>query len=129
MCPKGPFGFPRMTSIGPMVEDSIRDKDPAELYQEMTLRPHSYRNYSPEEFHYLMDQEFDPVKVRELFSSIEGSRKGGRLENAVEKTYKFFGPLDEDERQFWSDRNPGMMEWLNVWARAQDLRQFREYER
>lgn len=111
--PEGPFGFPRLTSVGPFVEDDI--DNPEEKLEEITSRTHSYRNYSPEEFIKLKG-EVSGGELRGAMNAIEG----GRFTPMLKKVHRFFIQLDGDEMHTFAERNPGLIEWVDAWAVAED---------
>lgn len=112
--PEGPFGFPRLTSIGPLVED---DPSPDELFQDITWRPHSWRNYEPDEFIQLLESDYNKGEIRTELGVIES----GRFKDMLKEAYNFFGPLDQDEKEEFYRRNPDLVRWLEVYARSEDL--------
>lgn len=107
--PEGPLGFPRLTNIGPFVEEEDAD----ELFREITLSGHSYRNYEPEEFIKLIESDFDEQELRTELGAIEG----GRLNRVLKQLHNFWFRLDEDEMEMFYNRNPDIVRWLEVWAR------------
>lgn len=111
--PEGPFGFPRLTSIGPLVED---DPTPEELFRDITLKSHSWRNYEPDEFIQLLESDFPKDKIREELDVMES----GRFNKMLESAYKFYIHLDLDEKKEFYRRNPDLVRWLEVYGRAED---------
>lgn len=118
--PKGPFGVPRLTSIGPFVEEDI---DKTLTAEDLILRPHSIRQYRPEEFRVVAANSGKP-EAREVLRDVES----GRFEPVLADFHKFFAHLDLDERKTWANGNPLLMQWVNTWAFLEDLIQFREFE-
>lgn len=84
---------------------------------------HSYRNYDPQEFLRLWDLADggrEEAKVREHLETVEA----GRFYLMLKATHKFAVALDPDELEtFWS-RNPGLKEWVNVYATVEHQRTF-----
>ena len=111
--PEGPFGLPRITTLGPLVEE----KGPNEIMFEIARRSHSYRNYDPREFIKILDSgEIPQHKVRQELRIIESRR----FNDALAELHNFWFALDEDEMEMFAERNPGIIQWVEVWARAED---------
>lgn len=111
--PEGPLGFPRLTSLGPLVE-STSEKDIEELKREITRRPHSYRHYEPEEFIALAEQGERGFARQEL-DVIES----GRFSDMLSEAHSFWWPLDQDEKEEFYSKNPGLVRWIEAWAAAE----------
>lgn len=108
-----------------LVYDSSPDvDDPDELFQDITLRPHSYRNYNPYEFRALKEADYDLAELRTELRVIED----GRFAEMLKAVHKMFVPLDADEKEDFADRNPGVIVWMNTWAMLEHQAQFTEYE-
>lgn len=120
---EGPFGFNRPFGLGPFTSSTPDDKSAEELYIELTLRSHSLRNYDPREFRYMKDQGVSKKKLREELRIIESAR----FEPILDKTHRMFVHLDEDERRDFARNNPGIMDWVSVWADLEDQATFEEY--
>lgn len=112
--PEGPLGFPRLTSLGPLVED----KSPQEKMVELSLRPHSYRGYEPDEFIRLLNSGVEKRELRKELGAIEA----GRFKDMLEEAYDFWIPLDLDEQETFYERNPDLVRWLEVYAATEELR-------
>lgn len=111
--PEGPFGFPRLTSIGPFVDEY---RNPAHLLKDIMKRPHSWRHYEPQEFQYLIDEEYKKSRVRQELRGIEAGRFHEYLENA----HEFWWPLDVDEKVEFAEKNPRLVQWIEVYAQLED---------
>lgn len=91
--------------------------------RDIRLRSHSYRNYSPAEFHRLIDEAEDRKQLSEIrdeFDVIEA----GRMAEMLKIFHNFYWRLDRDEMELFAQRNPGILEWVNVWARLNHQQQF-----
>lgn len=110
--PEGPFGFPRLTNIGPFTNE----EDAEMLFMDLTTRPHSYREYNPDEFISLIESDYDEQEVRTELKTIES----GRFYNMLEAAHKFWWPLDEDEMEDFYNENPVLVRWIEVYARLED---------
>jgi len=117
-----------------------------ESFQSFYTRRRSYRNWTPQEFERLLDQEEMGVTagqareiglrtteirdeidfptdfttkeiVRELLERIEAGRFLPMLADGM----TFFSPLDPDERRMFSRRNPGVMMWISVYGESNHL--------
>lgn len=77
---------------------------------DLRIRGHSYRN-------------FEPAEMRDFLGYIES----GRFKPLLEAVSKFYRALDPDERRRFWKRNPGLMAWVRVYNRAEDLRVWDEY--
>lgn len=75
-------------------------------------RRRSYRNWAPSEFVEAYDALGVTRTVRSYFERIEA----GRFAEMVDLAYKFFIPLDMDERVMFGNRNPGLTEWISISA-------------
>ncbi len=105
------------------MEDYEKLEDKGGDVGEIRRRPHSYRNYSPDEFHRLIDETEDRgelIQLRKEFEVIEAAR----FEDLLSTFHNFYWRLDKDERELFARRNPGMIEWVNVYARLDHLQQF-----
>lgn len=111
--PEGPFGFPRLTSVGPFVSEF---GDPEELLDDIKRRPHSYRNYEPQEFIYLIEEGENIREIRPALRRIED----GRFHTMLEKAHRFWFPLDQDEMELYAERNPRLIQWLEVYAKLEE---------
>jgi hypothetical protein len=112
---RGLLGAPRLTSAGPLVEEATSKR---QLPQDVQFRPHSYREWSPEEFLEWQNQGIPPAELRDEMRFIES----GRMDNMLKALHKFWIPLDPDEKETFSQRNPGLMQWLEAWASLEGLR-------
>lgn len=54
---------------------------------------------------------------REVIGRIES----GRFKPMLKAGFKFFGPLDPDERRTFARRNPGVIMWLSAYGFTEDL--------
>lgn len=112
---EGPLGFPRLTSIGPFVKEA---KQPKELLRDIALRGHSYRNYDPEEFLLLSNAGINKGTLRTELDVIED----GRFNEMLNEAYNFWIPLDPDEKEMFAERNPDLLDWLEVYATLEEVR-------
>lgn len=111
--PRGPLGFPRLTSLGPLVEE---DRDPQELLEEIKFRAHSYRFYEPDEFIQLLESGVSKRELRSALKNIES----GRFYDMLVEAHNFWWPLDVDEMETFRDRNEDLVRWIEVYARLED---------
>jgi len=79
--------------------------------EEIGARPHSYRNWDPDEIARIAFQEGE-YTAREWLQYIEA----GRFNEMLEAIHKMYVPLDADERETFWKRNPSVMVWVHVWA-------------
>lgn len=91
------------------------------LIDDLGERRRSYRNFTPQDFREVwMDAAGDHTQealVRNLWKRIESNR----FRPVLRFGHKFFTPLDPDERRSWARRNPGLIEWISVWAMTEHL--------
>lgn len=92
------------------------------IQQNLIMRGHSIRNFEPHEIRQLAHNE-GKQSAREVLRFIES----GRFEPMLDATHKMFRALDPDERRAFAERNPGIMEWVNVWAFTEDLIEFDKF--
>lgn len=111
--PEGPFGFPRLTTVGPLVTEEKTDD---ELLNEIIAAGHSYRNYNPKAFIRLATTRKRKKRLRTQMSRMEG----GRMNTMLKDIHRFFIQLDKDEMKTFADRNPGIIEWVDAWAEIED---------
>lgn len=83
--------------------------------QELRRRGHSYRNFEPEDVDAIIDSEGDAA-AREFLDFIES----GRWAPLLRALHKAYIPLDTDEQNTLWRRNPDLLSWAGVWARAND---------
>lgn len=90
--------------------------------QELILRGQQYRNYEPQEFWDALDNSGE-AETRDALHSIEADRFWPLLEAVSDMFFK----LDNDERDLFTDRNPGLVEWMSVWNAANGLNPYRRW--
>jgi hypothetical protein len=116
------------------------------LLKDMAFRRRSYRNWTPQEFREIIENdpyELSPGMLAELDiytaearedidSAIEVagrqvSRKllerveAGRFEPVLSEAHNFFSPLDPDERRMFARRNPGLLMWVSAYGFSHHL--------
>lgn len=122
---EGPFGFPRLTNIGPFVSETIMVEGSLEdALEELMFRGHSLRNYDPREFRNLYERGASKRRLRQELQRIED----GRFNDMLKEAHWMFSALDEDEQEGFARNNPGLIEWMNVWALLEDQKQYPEME-
>lgn len=90
--------------------------------RELVDRAHSYRNYQPEEFFAALEESSE-ADVRSALTSVEA----GRFEEFLSKVSPFFAKLDRDERETFTQRNPGVVRWMSVWNRVNGFDPYTEW--
>lgn len=98
-----------------------------EMKRELIRRGHSIRNFDPEEFRDLVDEyEHIPegkAEARKALKFVES----GRFYPMLQAAHKFFRHLDPDEQRDFARRNPGLIEWVNLYGYLEDLIQWKKY--
>jgi len=85
--------------------------------EDLTHRPHSYRNYDPQEFVDALEAGEDSAGLRSALNRIESAR----LEPLLENTSSMFARLDRDEQETFTRRNAGLVRWMSVYNRLNDF--------
>lgn len=88
----------------------------------LLARPHSWRNYEPAEFVAVAERE-GKAEARSHLRRVED----GRFNKFLKYAHKFFGPLDEDEREEFARRNPDLVAWIGAYGYLEDLQPYPEY--
>lgn len=95
---------------------------------DLTARPHSLRNYSPEEFrdewHAAEPGSDRRTDIRLTLQRVEG----GRFHAMLKAAHKMFATLDPDEKTAFANRNPRLVVWINTYGLVEHLSTFEEFE-
>lgn len=94
--------------------------------QDLRSRGHSYRNFEPGEVLDILDyadenEDYDlQADVRDFLRFMED----GRFRAMLDEAHNMIARLDPDEVADFRESNPDLARWVNVFARAEDLRPF-----
>jgi hypothetical protein len=104
-----------------VVEDVRGTSDDPLTYTDFTSNPHSYRHYTTE----MVERLIATVGTERFEKGVEASARDGidyiedgRWSPFLEEASQMFNRLDDDERDLFTQRNPGVVEWITVFDEA-----------
>jgi ribosomal protein L24E len=97
-----------------------------ELYEHLSIKSRKYSDWAPKSITKMMNQIRDGTIDSPQSYATEGRKIYKRIEyetlfELMDKAHKNIVPLDLDERRSFARRNPGVISWMEPYAKSQHL--------